>query len=739
MLSTKHSLLSKTARISMIASCFHVIPALAQSGETTSPSAAAPTPDAGTTRSASDADTARSENGGSVFLDDIVVTATKQAGGQRAQATPIAITAVSEAQFEALNAKDIQALTTLVPNANFGTAGFSKSINLSLRGLGITSSTPSTDPAVGVFVNGVYLAVNQGVLTDTFDVSSIEVLRGPQGILFGRNVVGGAVLINNKRPTQEFTYEGRLHLESGPEWGVQGAVGGPLGGGFSARVSAQLRKDEGYWYNDFLRQKQGRDRAIVIRPSVRYQSDGTDLFLLYEHGDQQGDGPVASDGRNPRPGITSGGFRGFSDLKWDAVTFQSDFDIAFGDGTITNIFGWRKLLQVSDYDAEGTPAQLVGAGGYVKQDQLSNELRYNGRFGPVTLTTGVYIFHQNIFFQQQQRPGALRLTQGGEQDHWAAGVFGQLDLDVTDKLTLQAGARYSYEDKKVKISNLGSCDFVSHTCNYNYNELRNDGGFTPKIAVNYRPAERVMVYASAQRALRNGGYSLRYNQPQLQRPVGYDPETQDAYEIGFKTDLFDRRTRINGAVFYSDIRDLQRDIVSTDPATLITSNQTRNTADARIKGFELEVVQDVGSGFTLSGSVGHVDAKFTKVIFDLNGDRVVDGRDLALKLPRAPKWTYGAALQFDRKFGFGRVTSMITYNHSDLAYYNDPNTGVLPATDLINANLNWSPDDRWTFGIYGRNLTDELVLDANTPVTPAVCACYGQKGRVIGMEVKLQY
>lgn len=684
---------------------------------------------------ASENDGKEDERDSSGLFGDIIVTGTKQSGGQRAQSAPVAISAFGSEQVDALNATDLQAFQAVIPNAQFGVSGFSKSANFSLRGLGITSSTPSTDPAVGVFVDGVYIALNQGVLTDTFDIESVEVLRGPQGILFGRNVTGGAVLLNHKRPSATLEGEARIHVESGPDYGLQAAAGGPVGGDFSARISVQARKNEGYFRNTFLGTKVGKDRSIIVRPSLRYNSGAADIVLFLEHGDQRGDGPVSTIGRDTRDVQLND--NGFSKLKWTSATLQGDFDVTPGDGTITNIFGYRKLAQDMDYDTDGSATPFFSTSGLVKQWQASNELRYNGTFGPVTVTTGLYYFHQNIKFLQQQRPGASNVTQGGTQNHDALGLFTQFDIVPTEGLTLQLGGRYSYEDKRVLIASLGRCDFAAATCNWQFDRKRADEGFTPKIGINYKPTENILLYATAQKALRSGGFSLRYNSPIV--PQGFGPEKQDAFEVGFKSDLFDRRTRLNANYFHSKIRGLQRDNVAFEPGSNTTVNTTRNSADARIQGFEVELVQTIVDGLTINGSLGYVDAKFTKVLFDLSGDGVVNGTDLALKLPRAPKWTYSFGAQLDQDLDIGRIAASVFLTHTDISYYNDANTGVLPANDLLNGNLSFSPNDRWTFSIYGRNLLDEFVLDAATPLPGGLCACFPRKGRTVGAEVSFKY
>lgn len=184
-----------------------------------------------------------------VLLDEVIVTATKKADGENVQDTDIAITAFGADQLEAFQVRDISDLSFKIPNVQLDEIGTTKgTANFSIRGLGVNSSIPSIDPAVGVFVDGVYLGINAGVVLDTFDLTSVETLRGPQGVLFGRNVTGGAVVINTGNPTDEFRFKGKLAAESGlrgtgGNYYAQGVISGPIGGGFKGKFGAYYNND----------------------------------------------------------------------------------------------------------------------------------------------------------------------------------------------------------------------------------------------------------------------------------------------------------------------------------------------------------------------------------------------------------------------------------------------------------------------------------------------------------------
>ncbi len=217
----------------------------------------------------------------SILLEEIVVTARKRE--ESAQDVPLAITAFSSDQVEALKVRDLTNLAVGMPNVALDDIGTTRgSANFSIRGLGINSSIASIDPTVGLFVDGVYLGNNVGVIFDMFDVESVTVLRGPQGILFGRNVTGGAILLNTKKPGDEFEAKVRVAADAGGDGGMNqylmGSIGGPLSDTFSAKLSAYYNDDEGWFKNQFDGSDIGAVEQTMIRPVVVWTpTDNTEL------------------------------------------------------------------------------------------------------------------------------------------------------------------------------------------------------------------------------------------------------------------------------------------------------------------------------------------------------------------------------------------------------------------------------------------------------------------------------
>ena len=307
-------------------------------------------------------------------------------------------------------------------DANNSAPGFA---NFAIRGQGIGGTIPTLESAVGVFVDGVYLGTNSGVVFDNFDLAGIEILRGPQGVLFGKNVTGGAVLIRTTKPTNTLTANAQVQLESGPQVTANATVSGPIvPDRLAAKLAVYYSRDEGYYTNRADNSSFGKQRTTIIRPALTWTpTDTVDLTIRYEHGRITGDGGPSHnllDGRNTF--VVNIDNRGFTDSKWDQVIGELNWDVGFGDGTITNIAAYRDFSGDTDLDFDATPFNLFNSRQKTLIDQFSNELRYAGTFGPVKLTTGLYYFQSNLFYLEHRRIIGNSLQGGGKQDDGYATV-----------------------------------------------------------------------------------------------------------------------------------------------------------------------------------------------------------------------------------------------------------------------------------------------------------------------------
>lgn len=703
--------------------------------------------------------------------NEIVVTATKR-GSAQAQGLPLALTAYGEDELRALNVEDLQSLSYAIPNVQFEDIGTARGIaNFSIRGVGVNSSIASVDPAVGVFVDGMYYGLNAGSLTDLFDVEAIEVLRGPQGTLYGRNVTGGAVIVRTRAPRDVFEARGRVAVETGANVITEGVISGPIAPGvLSGRLALYRADDDGWLENDFDGASFGANETDVYRAVLLFTPARTfDVTLRAEQGYVEGDGPA---GQNHAL-FDRGSFdfaidnRGYAGTEWEQLILEANWRVPFGDGVITSISGWRTVEAPWAADIDSTPSFVFHTRVLNLHEQRSQELRYAGTFGDVGVTAGLFYLEQDLLYVDERNfsPTFRRVGGGyGEFESWAA--FAQADWAINPSLTFSAGARYTHEEKFSRISRVrraiddldgpgtlvpgegvvgGSIDdrslaFSDAPFDQEWDDL------SPRVGVQWRPAPETNLYATWSRAFRSGGANFRTASLGL-APRAYEPEEQSTFEVGWKQDFAAGRGRLNLALFHNEISDMQRETNQPDPISGV-QQIVLNAGDATIYGGEIEARFDVTTGLTLSAHAGYVHGGYQEITEDLNGDLVIDSADYRLEIPRLAPWTYGVSVNYETEAFGGELTARVSYNHRDAAFYNDNNLGRLAEADIVNASLAFAPGEgRWGFALYGENLNGEATWGGDTilPSTAAFGYSGGarptfsplNKGRVLGVELRV--
>ena len=685
-------------------------------------------------------------------FDEIVVTASKKADAQNVQDVPFAVTAFGAKQLEDQHVRSFDGLSYSAPNVQLEDVGTAPGYaNFSIRGLGINSSIPSIDPTVGVFVDGVYMGVSAGILFDTFDLEGVEILRGPQGLLFGRNVTGGAVNVRTTTPGNDLRLDARIALETGLNKIASVVASGPIvKDKLSAKIAVYYNDDDGWFTNKFNGNKDfGAAETLIVRSALRFTpTDTVELIGRYELGRIRGDGTVVSNfGLFPRESFgISVDEEGVTRNDWHQATIEANFDTAFGDGKITNIGAYRQYKAFVTGDIDSSPTYAFHADTLTRQHQYSNELRYAGTFGNLEVTTGLYYFQQYINYIESRRlsRGALTVSGGGVQRQKTFGAFFSTDWNVTDTITVNSGVRYSWEEKKVNVANLigNLCNpITTKTCNsYGFNNTKSWSDPTFKVGLQWKPDDSTQAYAFFARGFRSGGYNFRNGNPTV-APGPFDAEKQNSYEIGLKQD-FGRTVRLNVAAFHNTIQNLQREII-TPVLPIGTAQVIRNSADLRVKGVEAEATVRVGSYLVLAGQFGYTDAKYTAIFFDLNGNRAIDAADFALRPPRLAPWSYGTSATFTHDTtGGSELSARISYSHRDAAWSNDANTGLLSSADMVDVNFSVAlPDTRWKFSVYGTNLLGDQT-EGNVSTLPFFAGSTFasiNKGRVLGAEVSFKF
>ncbi len=724
----------------------------------------------------------------------MTIRGTKRAGGESLLRAPVAVTAFGEEQLNALQFRDIEDLTFSVPNVSLDSVGTVKGVaNFSIRGLGVNSSIPSIDPAVGLFFNGVYLGTNVGAVLDSFDLEAVEVLRGPQGILFGRNVTGGAVLVQTKRPGDFYSSSARVNVETGLEYRVNGAVDAPiLPDLLKIRVAGQYRNDDGWFENlapvddptnplapETELQDFGEEETWLIRPTVTLTpTQNLTFHVTYEHGETEGQGPPAqstagapSSGPPRPPNFEFNDFDfsidepGFISYNWDAVYVEAVWDLG-RYGVITDIFGFRDVETLGLSDIDSSPLLQFHAGVLSESTQISNELRYSGTFfdDVLDLTAGFYVFDQDIIYREQRILvfGAINSTLGGDQDQLSLGVFTALEVHLTDSLSILGGLRYTYERKEAQIATFNPAaepcsEPLGRDCDFDFVSDVDFNNVSPKLGLQWEFMDDNQLYGHWTQGFRSGGYNLRNTSPDPSiTPGPFDEEQANVFEVGLKSSLWNRRLRFGVAGFVTLMDDLQRE-VNIPAAGAAVVQIIDNTADATIAGFEFETTIQPVSGLVFTGSFGFTEDSYRDVRFDLNGDGQVDEADEDLSIPRVENLSASVVGLYDLRLGgAGVVTLRAAYAYRDDSFFTDNNLGVLPSGHVVDASVAYALPDidlgrsflapRFTF--YAQNLANEAFLGGQTVLPPALspeAPPLGgnfsplKEGRVFGGEFRIDW
>ena len=710
-----------------------------------------------------------------ILMEEVVTSARKKSAGEEVQDVPIQISAYSGEQLDALQMRDLQDMSFAMPNVTLDPVGTSKgTANFSIRGMGTSSSIPSTDPTVGVFVDGMYYGISWGVIQDTFDLEGMEVLRGPQGTLFGRNVTGGAVTMRTRRPSHEFSLRAKTSVtDDNDQVYALSTTGSLIEDVVAGKLAVYYRNDGGYFDNIAPggSSKAGKSETFLVRPAITITpSEDLDITFMYEYGQTQGDGGIPQN-QNADISFNTGGQalgdfevnldnEGDTDSEWQSLVMETNYQVGFGDGVITNILGYRDFEQFSSVDIDSLPFNHFNLNGRTDQDQISNELRFAGTFmdGGLDFTVGHFYYKQNLTYVEDRQFGidlgfgggeGLEAIYGGVQDSTTWGIFTQGDIHLTDSFIMTLGMRYTEEEKDVEVA-LGAfqaiaanpvqpCSVAEPRCDIiDFVDEGAWSSWSPKVGLQYFYNESSSVYFSWSKGYRSGGYNLRNTNPDFP-PGPTEQEQQNAWEVGLKSEWMDGRVTMNAAVFRNIYDDVQRDTLDN-----MARQVTLNAGELTIDGVELDMKALLTDNLVVSLSVGYLDGQYDNLVADLTGDTVIDGADEGLIPPRLARWSAQAGFNYDIPLeSDGLVSLRGSYSHRTSSPFNDDNTGITPSMDMVNAGLAYTtPDGQWTATLYGKNLLDDQrpttvapLVAGGVPFTYAPLA----KGRVLGLELQYQY
>ena len=717
---------------------------------------------------------------------EIVVTARRRS--EVLQDVPIAVTAYSGEQLDRQGAIDITDVSDTTPNVNLETSrGTNTTLTAFIRGVGQQDPVAGFEQGVGLYLDDVYLNRPQGALLDIYDVERIEILRGPQGTLYGRNTIGGAVKYVTRRLADVPEGSVRVNLGTYKQLDVIVSASTPLTEGFRIGAAVARLSRDGFGKNLTTGDENYNKDIIAGRGTIELEPSENIFFRL--------SGDYTYDSSNPR-----GGHRLIPGLVSGAPVLDDEFDtrgalldptqkvrgggIAF-HGEI-GLSDWLKLRSITSYrkdrsdtpiDFDALPAVDVDVPAIYKNKQFSQEVQAVIESGPLAGVVGAYYLDANAFNVFDVRlyttlpavlPGFTAATRGDvDTKTWA--VFGDFTYDVTEQLSLSAGLRYTSDKRHAQVlrqsyilggsPELGGSGLFDQAGTpfgaptSNFEGRRKDTAWTPRFSVSFKPNRDHNIYASYSRGFKGGGFDPRGQSTQAptQAPddvfdfMAFDPETVDSYEIGWKGAALDRRLRWAMAVFQANYEDVQvpgsSGCVVNGVATFC--GVTTNAGKARFRGFELETNAALTENFAtggdrlnFAGSLGYLDAKYLEFITNIPGLGPVDVAD-DRGIQNTPKWTMSGSLDYDVPVGSGRLNL-----NSTLSYRSGSQQFELPIPGLDqgglalwDANIVWrAPDNRFTVGLHGKNLANKKYIVSGynflrqNPLTGEFVLANGQPG-----------
>ena len=681
-----------------------------------------------------------------MMLEEVTVTAQKR--DQSLQDVPIAITAITDQDIERLNASEIKDLQYATPNLVIGSYNSAQNV-YGIRGISDVSRNPGYDQRIGVYVDGVWVgrsaASNQSVL----DVQTVEVLRGPQGTLFGKNTVSGAINIVTRKPSEEFGGYAQADYGNYGYWRVKGSVNVPFTENFYGKISASVTQRDGFTKDVSI---PGRDYDDKDELAVRGQ-------LLWNIGDATSAELTFDDYRNHYRGLFSvklddplapGPYEVALDhdqrmkSEKDGVALTINHDFA-NDFRVASITAYRTEYYAVESDEDYTPLPIGFTGPTdADSDYFSQEIRLispaNDKFDYVI---GLYYLDQSTdgkgqakIFARALVPTAPPVYLGVKYDtivdskQFAAYAHGNYRFN--DRWTLTAGLRYTDEKKDLDYAIVDTSGLFT---NGSVIDSRSSNDWSPKVSLNWFANDNSMLYASWSRAFKSGGWNTDFVSDLEALP--FDDENVDSYELGLKSTFAEGRVQLNAAWFHSNNDDFQVQSFATLPNGGTTLTIT-NAGKVSSQGLELDAKWLATDWLRLWAAYGYTDAKF-----DQFKDCEAGGVDCTGNRPAmAPKTNYsiGADMQFPLWGGELFIQGDFVYRDD---FYTNPNNLPVNLTEsyhLLNGRLGWtSGSGAWTVYAWGQNLSDETAQIWNSRSFLGVARASYTNPRTYGLALRWNF
>ncbi|WP_299322566.1 TonB-dependent receptor [Parasphingopyxis sp.] len=694
----------------------------------------------------------------------IIVTARRRE--ETLQETPLSITAFDSDALIDRGITELSGIGDFTPNLVFdqgnGNTGGSTSSQIFIRGIGQADFLFTTEPGVGIYVDGVYLPRSIGSIMDLIDLERVEILRGPQGTLFGKNSVGGAINITTQRPQYDFGGRASATYGSFDRIDVNGSITAPL---VADRLAASLafssRERDGYVRRVNDGSRLGGTNSAGFRGQLLWEpADNFELHITGDYTrkredsiantlidvDQSGSliglynalvapalGTIYDDRFVPDDPFVSFG-TGFNQSDLDQWGIAATATLDLDGATFKSITAYREQDAIFGQDSDHSPLRFFEQSVVDRQEQFSQEFQLSGTAIDDRLdwVVGAMYFHETGFNEyrilfapglfdalEALPPGVIPglggagnpvhpsldfdglLTSEIDSDSYSA--YGHFSFDVTDRFSISGGLRYTSDEK----------DFTSRFDRLSAGVTTHDvdtgdswNAWTPRIGIEYDWSDDLMTYASVARGFKSGGFNGRPTTEFVAR-TPFAPEFVWTYEAGFNSMFADRRVILNGAAFYSDYTNLQLLSVTSDPQGGIVA-LVENAGKARIVGFELELTAMPVPGLRFDAGLGYLDAEYRQL------DASVTSITLDDDLVKTPEWSFSIGAQYTADLSDDwQLMLRADYAYRSTVQHVPDNNPLLEQSGygLLNARIAFGPsDESWELAVFGTNLTDELYI-----------------------------
>lgn len=673
---------------------------------------------------------------------------TAQRRRERLQDVPIAITAVSAARLAAVGITSSADLGTVTPNLSL--TQVAGTIQPRIRGVGTNFSGPGVENPVATYVDGVYIASGTASLLTLNNIERVEVLKGPQGTLFGRNATGGVVQVITRDPANKPSTSVDLTYANYRTVTANAYLTTGLGTNIAVDLAVRYEhQGEGWGTNLFNGRDVNRtDHDFAARSKLLFEpSEATSIRLAIDYADRKANDPqIAVPGyrvtfNNPffgGPYDLGGPYDVNNDVDADnrlrsgGLSLQVNQDL--GSVSLQSITAYRKTKYVFDLDLDLIPRALLSCCGTVRAEQLSQELQLSSTgSGPFKWVAGVYLFAAKDEYDPvsisfgapvSPVPGVpFEIRYENAVKTRSAAAYGQASYEIADRTTLTLGGRFTYEDRRISGTQSSvvagalrptSLPVPGIPAKIDFER------FNYRVSLDHKFSPNILGYVSYNTGFKSGGYNLNSS-----ANAPYLPESIEAAEVGLKTQLFDRRLRFNIAAFRYEYSNIQ--VANfTNGTTLIG-----NGAAAELYGVDFDADLAIGSGFSVNGGLGYIHDRFTSYpdapFFPGFGGCTARPGSFCTqsaegnKLGQTPTWSYNIGGNYRTTLGSGSLNFNVLYSYTSRWFASADNFAFQPKLGLLNASVLWTDaSDRLSVRLWGRNLTDEVyangLLEANQGV-----------------------